>query len=169
MWSIPKPMRWGQKVSSTRLRQVLADANFVLASQLLGEPYQISGRVIHGRKLGRQLGVPTANLSLKDKQPALQGVYTVLLTGDDGVSRTGVANIGNRPTVDGVRPALEVHLFDFKGDLYGKESGLFSVVNCGMRFAFLMSVHYGHRLSRICRRPVVILRNRIWAVVSLFR
>lgn len=109
-----------ERVSSTRLRQVLADANFVLASQLLGEPYQISGRVIHGRKLGRQLGVPTANLSLKDKQPALQGVYTVLLTGDDGVSRTGVANIGNRPTVDGVRPALEVHLFDFKGDLYGQ-------------------------------------------------
>ncbi len=109
-----------ERVSSTRLRQVLADANFTLAESLLGKPYEIAGRVIHGRQLGRQLGVPTANLSLKDKQPALQGVYTVLLTGADGVARQGVANIGNRPTVDGVRPALEVHLFDFNGDLYGQ-------------------------------------------------
>jgi len=109
-----------ERVSSTRIRTVLAEANFVLANKLLGVPYQISGRVLHGRKLGRQLGVPTANLSLKDKQPALQGVYTVLMSGGDGLLHKGVANIGNRPTIDGVRPALEVHLFDFNGDLYGQ-------------------------------------------------
>jgi len=109
-----------ERVSSTRVRQVLADANFTLASELLGVPYQISGRVIHGQKLGRQLGVPTANLSLKDKKPALQGVYTVLLTGEDGTTYRGVANIGNRPTIRGVKPSLEVHLFDFNGDLYGQ-------------------------------------------------
>ncbi|OPX56322.1 riboflavin kinase / FMN adenylyltransferase [Oceanospirillum multiglobuliferum] len=109
-----------ERVSSTRIRQVLADANFVLAQNLLGLPYQISGRVIHGQKLGRQLGVPTANLSLQNKQPALQGVYAVLMATQDQVLRQGVANIGNRPTVSGVRPALEVNLFDFNGDLYGQ-------------------------------------------------
>ncbi len=109
-----------ERVSSTRIRTVLAGSDFVLANKLLGVPYQIGGRVLHGRKLGRQLGVPTANLSLKDKQPALHGVYTVLLNTSDGLLHKGVANIGNRPTIDGVRPALEVHLFDFNGDLYGQ-------------------------------------------------
>lgn len=109
-----------ERVSSTRIRTVLAEANFVLANKLLGVPYQIGGKVLHGRKLGRQLGVPTANLSLKNKQPALHGVYTVLLSSGDGLLHKGVANIGNRPTIDGVKPALEVHVFDFNGDLYGQ-------------------------------------------------
>lgn len=109
------------RVSSTRIRQVLAAGDFGLANRLLGHPYFIMGRVVYGRQLGRQLGVPTANIRLQRYRAALEGVYavTVLCRGDDREYQ-GVANIGVRPTVDGREPLLEVHLFDFDGDLYGR-------------------------------------------------
>ncbi|MFD2231560.1 bifunctional riboflavin kinase/FAD synthetase [Alkalimarinus sediminis] len=110
----------GGRVSSTRIRNALDNNEFQLAARLLGHPYTISGCVVHGRKLGRQLGVPTANVSLGRKVLVLNGVYAVeaeLLSGD---SWQGVANIGFRPTVDGVQPSLEVHLFGFEGSIYGQ-------------------------------------------------
>ena len=110
----------GERISSTRVRQALAEADFALAERLLGRPYAIAGRVMHGQKLGRQLGTPTANVQLKRTRVPLQGVYlvSVLL---DGQRRPGVANIGVRPTVQGDgRAHLEVHLLDYAGDLYGK-------------------------------------------------
>jgi riboflavin kinase/FMN adenylyltransferase len=129
----------GDRVSSTRIRQALDQNDFTLAAQLLGHEYAITGCIVHGKKLGRQFGVPTANVSLGRKKPALSGVYAVTAqlvgrkrgTGSqsdcsetaEGLSEVeswqGVANIGTRPTVDGLRPALEVHLFDFSGDVYG--------------------------------------------------
>ncbi|MEH6564203.1 MAG: bifunctional riboflavin kinase/FAD synthetase [Halopseudomonas sp.] len=110
----------GERISSTRLRQVLAEGDFALAERLLGRPFSISGRVLYGQQLGRTIGAPTANVQLKRVNPPLHGVYRVSVM-LDGVQHKGVANIGKRPTVSGDGKAhLEVHLFDFAGDLYGR-------------------------------------------------
>jgi len=110
----------GLRVSSTKVRTALANADFALAAHLLGRPYTITGRVLHGQKLARQLGTPTANIQLKRRRIPLSGVY--LTSAEiDGTRWPGVANIGVRPTVAGDgRPHLEIHLLDFAGDLYGR-------------------------------------------------
>jgi len=108
-----------ERVSSTRIREVLAAGDFALAERLLGHAYFIMGRVVYGRQIGRQIGVPTANIPLHRYRAALEGVYAVTVAGLDR-EYAGVANIGVRPTVEGKEPLLEVHLFDFHGDLYGK-------------------------------------------------
>lgn len=108
-----------ERVSSSRIREVLAEGNFELAEKLLGHPYFIMGRVVYGRQLGRQLGSPTANIRLQRYRAALDGVYAVRVGGLDRTYE-GVANIGVRPTVDGKEPLLEVHLFDFAKDIYGE-------------------------------------------------
>ncbi len=110
-----------QRVSSTAIRQALAHNNLAQAETLLGRPYSISGRVAHGRKLGRTIGFPTANIPLKRCVSPVSGVYVVQVHGLKGQPLGGVANIGQRPTVNGVRQQLEVHLFDFKENLYGKQ------------------------------------------------
>ena len=110
----------GERISSSRLRQVLEEGDFELAERLLGRPFSITGRVLHGQKLGRQLGSPTANVQLKRLRAPLNGVYRVSMELEGRIQK-GVANIGTRPTVEGDgRPHLEVHLFDFDGDLYGR-------------------------------------------------
>jgi riboflavin kinase/FMN adenylyltransferase len=110
----------GLRVSSTQVREALAKADFALAEQLLGRPYRIAGRVLHGQKLARQLGWPTANVQLKRRRVPFTGVYLVSAE-VDGQPWPGVANIGVRPTVAGDGSAhLEVHLLDFAGDLYGR-------------------------------------------------
>ncbi|WP_417502593.1 bifunctional riboflavin kinase/FAD synthetase [Marinobacter sp.] len=109
----------GERISSTRIRNLLLDSKLAQAESLLGRPYHIRGRVVYGRQLGRRIGSPTANILL-DKMPALRGVYVVGVTLEGGVKQDGIANIGLRPTVDGKQPALEVHLFDFTGTLYGQ-------------------------------------------------
>lgn len=114
-----------ERVSSTRVRATLDAANLADAARLLGRPYKIAGRVVHGRKLGRTLGVPTANLLLGDRKPALNGVFAVMVKMPNGLSRPGIANIGLRPTVDGLLPALETHLPGFDGNLYGKRLEVF--------------------------------------------
>jgi len=108
------------RVSSTRIREALADGNLNQAAMLLGRPYSISGKVVHGAKRGRQLGFPTANVHMRHERPALTGVYAVKL---DGLN--AVANLGVRPTIKqgiaGVpKLSLEVHVLDFNRDLYGK-------------------------------------------------
>lgn len=108
-----------ERVSSTRVREALAVGDIRRAEKLLGHNYFIMGRVIYGRQLGRQLGTPTANIALHHYRAPLEGVYAVQVTGLDR-SYDAVANIGVRPTVDGKEPLLEVHLFDFDGDLYGR-------------------------------------------------
>lgn len=110
----------GERVSSTRVRQCLEDGNFAAAEMLLGKPYAISGRVAYGQQLGRQLGVPTANLHLRRYRSPLQGVFAVTAQ-LHGKSIQGVANIGVRPTVNGDKKLLlEVHLFDFSQKIYGQ-------------------------------------------------
>ncbi|MCW4149766.1 bifunctional riboflavin kinase/FAD synthetase [Halomonas sp. 18H] len=108
----------GERVSSTRVRTMLACGNFQQAADMLGRPYQLAGRVVRDRQLGRTIGVPTANLPQPPLPLALQGVYAVKVELPDGQMADGVANIGWRPTVGSVCPVLEVHLFDFEGELY---------------------------------------------------
>ena len=86
---------------------------------MLGHEYFIMGRVVYGRQLGRQLNVPTANIRLQRYRAALEGVYCVTVEGIGDTQHQGIANIGVRPTVDGKEPLLEVHVFDYAGDLYG--------------------------------------------------
>lgn len=109
----------GKRISSTSIREALADGDLALAKEFLGRPYSISGRVAHGQKLGRTLGVPTANVILKRNKTPLVGVFAVTVNTQQG-SYKGVANIGMRPTVGALTPILEPHLFDFSGDLYGQ-------------------------------------------------
>lgn len=119
--SIADVMVDGVRVSSTAIRDALAAGNLDLAGRLLGRSYSISGHVAHGDKLGRQLGYPTANIYMLHARPPLYGIYAVKLSGLDGRDLPGVASLGVRPTtkVQG-KPLLEVHLFDFDRDIYGR-------------------------------------------------
>jgi riboflavin kinase/FMN adenylyltransferase len=111
----------GQRVSSTLIREALAAGDLVRAEKLLGRPFSICGRVVHGAKRGRELGFPTANLRLGRKNTPVQGVFAVTMAGIDAQPLPGVANVGLRPSVDGGRTVLlEIFLFDFAGDLYGR-------------------------------------------------
>jgi riboflavin kinase/FMN adenylyltransferase len=110
----------GARVSSTRVREALAAGDLDGAARLLGRGFRISGRVAHGDKRGRTIGVPTANIHLHRRVTPLRGVYVVELYGLDEEPLAGVANIGTRPTVGGTRALLEVHLFDFDRDIYGR-------------------------------------------------
>jgi len=110
----------GQRVSSTRIREALAQGELELAECLLGHPYSICGRVAHGDKRGRTLGFPTANIHLHRRSTPLAGVYAVRMHGIGTEPIAGVANLGRRPTVGGLRMQLEVHLFDFQQDIYGR-------------------------------------------------
>lgn len=109
----------GERVSSTRIREALRNGDFTEAARLLGRPYAIGGRVVRGKQLGRTLGFPTANLRFP-KTPALSGIYATWVHGVDERPWPSVSSFGTRPTVDGVEPLLEAHLFDFSGDLYGR-------------------------------------------------
>ncbi|MCW9732600.1 bifunctional riboflavin kinase/FAD synthetase [Avibacterium sp. 20-15] len=109
-----------QRISSTAIRQALADDHLALAKQLLGKPYCIYGRVVQGNKLGRTIGFPTANIRLQRQVNPVKGVYAVRAKLPNGTEYEGVANIGRRPTINGIKQLLEVHLFDFKQDIYGQ-------------------------------------------------
>ena len=114
--SLPQVDLDGARVSSTRVRSALATGALHEASVLLGRPYSMSGKVVHGAKLGRQLGFPTANVHMRHERPALTGVFAVKL---DGMN--SVANLGVRPTIGGIsKLMLEVNVLDFDANLYGK-------------------------------------------------
>ena len=109
-----------ERVSSSLVRKALIEGEFGLAAELLGREYTISGRVSHGEKRGRTIGFPTANIHLKRMQSPLHGVYSVTMHSQQFGDVPGIANVGRRPTVDGERIQLEVHLFDFDAQLYGE-------------------------------------------------
>jgi len=110
----------GQRVSSTRVREALDTGDMATAEKLLGRPYRMCGRVAHGDKRGRTIGFPTANIHLHRQNTPVKGVFAVELFGIKGEPVAGVANVGTRPTVDGTRSLLEVHLFDFTDEIYGE-------------------------------------------------
>jgi riboflavin kinase/FMN adenylyltransferase len=109
----------GRRVSSSWVRDELANGELARAAELLGRPYCIQGRVARGRRLGRSIGFPTANIRLRRLSTPVSGVYAVRLHGLGDEVLPGVANLGTRPTVNGSEKLLEVHLFDFDKDIYG--------------------------------------------------
>jgi riboflavin kinase/FMN adenylyltransferase len=111
----------GIRISSTAVRLALSEGNLNLAQGYLGRPYSVSGRVKHGEKVGRKLGYPTANIQFKHNRAPLRGVFVVGVRIEDGVLHQGVASLGVRPTLEQCgKPVLEVHLFDFAQQIYGK-------------------------------------------------
>ncbi len=109
------------RISSSRIRELLAAGDMEHAAHLLGRPWHLSGRIAHGDKVGRTWGFPTANLPLRHRRVPVTGIFAARLTGPDGVARPGVASLGTRPAVKtaGLQ-LLETFLFDFNGDLYGQ-------------------------------------------------
>ena len=132
----------GERVSSSAIRAALAAGRFDEAARLLGRPYAISGRVVRGRQLGRTLGMPTANIRLAGREPALRGIFACRVRGVGEGGCPAVASLGTRPTVDGIEPLLEVHLLDFDGDLYGRriETEFVAKLRDEARFADLASL-----------------------------
>jgi riboflavin kinase / FMN adenylyltransferase len=110
----------GERVSSSLIRAALGAGDLQRAAKLLGRPYRMTGKVLHGEKLGRKLGFPTANLRLHRRTTPLAGVFAIRVTGGGLVNAPGVASLGTRPTVNGKELLLEAHVFDFDGDLYRK-------------------------------------------------
>lgn len=111
----------GERVSSSGVREALAKADFEQVRRWLGRPYSMTGRVVQGNRLGRTLGFPTANLQIERRRPPVQGIFAVRVRGAADAELPGVASLGTRPTVDGEHTLLETHVFDFSGDLYGRE------------------------------------------------
>jgi riboflavin kinase / FMN adenylyltransferase len=110
-----------QRISSSLIRQALSEGNILKANQMLGRPYSLSGTVVKGQQLGRKIGFPTANLQVDAlKFLPHYGVYAVNTSIDNSII-SGVMNLGCRPTVDGQKVAVEIHLFDWKEDIYGRE------------------------------------------------
>ena len=110
----------GGRVSSSWIRDALANGELELAARLLGRPYAMSGRVRRGQQLGRTIGYPTANIFPLRNTCPLSGIYVVTLAGLTAQPLPGVASVGTRPTVNGKDVILEVHLFDFDQDVYGR-------------------------------------------------
>lgn len=109
-----------QRISSTRIRQALAEGDMLTANHLLGHAYQLSGRVRHGDKIGRTIGFPTLNMRLPDNVALRKGIYAVKVHGLGEQALLGAANVGKRPTVNGLDMRLETYLFDFNQQVYGK-------------------------------------------------
>lgn len=108
------------RVSSTVTREALWSGDLVTAGKLLGRPYCMSGNVVRGEKLGRTLGFPTANVDLRRRQSPVMGIFAVRVRGLGGSPLDAVASVGTRPTFNGTKPLLEVHIFDFHDDIYGE-------------------------------------------------
>lgn len=108
----------GERVSSSGIREALAVGDMPKAAKLLGRPYRMTGKVIHGEKLGRKLGFPTANLRLHRRATPVAGIFAIRVTGGGLTDAPGVASLGTRPAVNGKELLLEAHVFDFHGDLY---------------------------------------------------
>lgn len=119
--TLPAVQNKGVRISSSAVRDALAQGDFAEASELLGHPYRISGHVIHGQKLGRTIGFPTLNLRIAHHRPATSGIFIVKVHGLAEQPLAGVASLGVRPTVDDSgRVLLETHVFDYAGHAYGK-------------------------------------------------
>jgi riboflavin kinase/FMN adenylyltransferase len=117
---VPSILVGNTRVSSTAIREALADGNMARATAFLGRPYRMSGRIVHGRRVGRELGYPTANVDLRRRQSPVMGIYAVRVHGLPEGPVDGVASVGTRPTFDLTKPLLEVHLFDFDRTIYGE-------------------------------------------------
>ena len=119
--AVPQVLLDGERISSGRIREALIDGDIGFATRMLSRDYAIEGVVQSGDRRGRELGYPTANMSLSDYQRPKYGIYAVRVTLDDGSEHPGVASLGVRPTFSPPQELLEAHLFGFDGDLYGRK------------------------------------------------
>ncbi len=145
----------GQRVSSSAVRAALARGDFGQAGRWLGRPYAMTGRVASGNRLGRQLGFPTANLRIERRRSPVEGIFAVRVHGIAAQALPAVASLGRRPTVAGRETLLEVHVFDFSADLYGRriEVEFVAKLRDEQRFADLDSlVAQMHRDAQAARR-----------------
>lgn len=117
---VPSVVVNGVRVSSTAIRDALAGGDMKTAAKLLGRPYRMSGKIVKGDRVGRTLGYPTANVDLRRRQSAVMGIFAARVHGLEGGPHDAVASVGSRPTFAGTKPILEVHIFDFDEDVYGK-------------------------------------------------
>lgn len=117
---VPSVILGNERVSSTAIRNALWNGDLELARKFLGRHYRMSGRVTRGQRVGRQLGYPTANVGIQRRQSAVMGIFAVRVTGPGWGPMNAVANVGTRPTFGGVKPLLEVHIFNFNNDIYGE-------------------------------------------------
>ena len=116
-----EPVFWrNERISSTAIRRALKAGDLASAKSMLGRDYAMSGRVVHGRGLGKDLGFPTANVNLKRRLAPVDGIFAVRVTGLADGPLDGVASVGNRPMLGGGKTLLEVYLFDFDRDIYGQ-------------------------------------------------
>lgn len=118
--SLPAFCMEGERVSSTRVREALAQGEMQRAAHLLGRSYRIEGRVVGGQRLGRALGVPTANLRLRERRAVRYGIYAARVSAPGIEDWPAAVSLGVRPSVPGDDCLLEAHLLDFDGDLYGR-------------------------------------------------
>ena len=118
---LPAVTQGGERISSSGVRAALAGSDFERARRWLGRPWSMRGRVQPGRRLGAQLGFPTANVALERRRAPVAGIFAVQVHGVGEAPRAGVASLGTRPTIGGTEALLEAHVFDFDGDLYGRE------------------------------------------------
>lgn len=155
----------GERISSTRIRQAIRDGNLEAAARMLGRRYTVAGMVVEGRRLGRELGFPTANLERGQEQYPPDGVWAVRVGVDDRVE-DGVANLGLRPTVDGESRLLEAHLFAPQGDLYGKtlEVEFVRLIRGQQRFGSLDELQAA--IARDCEEAKRILAGAALEVVK---
>ena len=117
---VPSVIIGEERVSSTVIRNALWEGDLEHARQLLGKDYRMSGKIVEGKRLGRTLGYPTANVNLNRLQSAVMGIFAARVSGRDWGSLDAVASVGTRPTFEGTKPLLEVHIFDFDKDIYGE-------------------------------------------------
>lgn len=148
----------GVRVSSTAVRGRLQRGDFAGAERLLGRPYRLSGRVIHGNALGRTLGFPTANLRLLRRKSPVAGVLAVRVWGIGSGALPGVASLGTRPTIGGGEVLLEVHIFDYDGDLYGQriEVELVAKLRDEAKFETLQEMQVQMHADALLAREILI-------------
>lgn len=120
VFSTPTVSLKNERIGSSRVREAVKQADFKLAALLLGRPFRLSGRVIYGNQRGRLMGFPTANIRLHRQILPLQGVFVVNVYGLAAIALPGVANCGKRPTLNGLKNLLEVHLLNFDQNIYGR-------------------------------------------------
>ena len=156
-----------QRVSSTAIRAALAEGDFERAESMLGRPYQMMGKIVHGRKNGRTIGFPTANIPLKRLKSPLHGVFAVKINVGRALGATtnsraegtyhGVANLGTRPTLNGDEVQLEVHLFDFSGNLYGQHATVTPVAKLRSEQRFASLEHLKQQIEKDAARARALL------------
>jgi len=155
--AVPQCLVGGQRVSSGRVREALAAGRLDAAAALLGRPYRMNGRVVRGLGLGRGLGFATANMRLHRRVSPVDGIFAVRVHGAGVSAWPGVASVGTRPTVGGGEKLLEVHLFDYDGDLYGRRLDVDFVARLRDELRFRDLAQLTEQMHRDARRARELL------------